>query len=105
MQQKAYFLAKIGADTAENEQQFAEICRSAVVPPAHAADRARQHGRDGEVRAEAPRVQVLGGPRHGARPSKMVLVCFGSKISNFSAQLLSKNDPISLNDLISVSSS
>ena len=25
MQQNAYFLAKIGADTAENEQQFAEI--------------------------------------------------------------------------------
>jgi len=25
MLQNAYFLAKIGADTAENEQQFAEI--------------------------------------------------------------------------------
>ena len=27
MLQNAYFLAKIGADTAENEQQFAEICQ------------------------------------------------------------------------------
>ena len=27
MLQNAYFLAKIGADTAENEQHFAEICR------------------------------------------------------------------------------
>ena len=27
MLQNAYFLAKIGADTAENEQYFAEICR------------------------------------------------------------------------------
>ena len=27
MLQKAYFLAKIGADTAENEQHFAEICQ------------------------------------------------------------------------------
>ena len=25
--QNAYFLAKIGADTAENEQHFAEICQ------------------------------------------------------------------------------
>ena len=27
MLQNAYFLAKIGADTAENEQHFAEICQ------------------------------------------------------------------------------
>ena len=27
MLQNAYLLAKIGADTAENEQHFAEICR------------------------------------------------------------------------------
>ena len=37
MLKNAYFLAKIGADTAENELQFAEIlpkfCRSAVVSP------------------------------------------------------------------------
>ena len=28
MLQNAYFLAKIGADTAENEQHFAEICQN-----------------------------------------------------------------------------
>ena len=33
MLQNAYLLAKIGADTAENEQHFTEICRSAVVSP------------------------------------------------------------------------
>ena len=33
MLQNAYFLAKIGADTAENEQHFAKFCRSAVVSP------------------------------------------------------------------------
>ena len=27
MRQNAYFLAKIGADTAENEQHFADICQ------------------------------------------------------------------------------
>ena len=30
MLQNAYFLAKIGADTAENEQHFAEICLAAM---------------------------------------------------------------------------
>ena len=32
MLQNAYFLAKIGADTAENEQHFAEICQK-LAPP------------------------------------------------------------------------
>ena len=30
MLQNAYFLAKIGSDTAENEQNFAEICQKLV---------------------------------------------------------------------------
>ena len=35
MLQNAYFLAKIGADTAENEQHFAEILPTdALCPPA-----------------------------------------------------------------------
>ena len=34
MLQSAYFLAKIGADTAENKQHFAEICQklAAILP-------------------------------------------------------------------------
>ena len=32
MLQNAYFLAKVGADTAENEQHFAEICQK-LAPP------------------------------------------------------------------------
>ena len=49
MLQNAYFLAKIGADTAENEQQFAEIClklateKSGAPPPQeNAADALEQ---------------------------------------------------------------
>ena len=33
MLQNAYFLAKIGADTAENEQHFAEICQKLATTP------------------------------------------------------------------------
>ena len=41
MLQNAYFLAKIGADTAENEQHFAEILRTDACPTlARAARRA-----------------------------------------------------------------
>ena len=41
MLQNAYFLAKIGADTAENEQHFAEICRDR---DAEGRPRAGRHG-------------------------------------------------------------
>ena len=41
MLQNAYFLAKIGADTAENEQHFAEISQfSKIRKPGHTAVRA-----------------------------------------------------------------
>ena len=41
MLQNAYFLAKIGADTAENEQHFAEICQPTLSDgPADGADSA-----------------------------------------------------------------
>ena len=33
MLQNAYFLAKIGADTAENEHHFAEICQKLATTP------------------------------------------------------------------------
>ena len=47
MLQNAYFLAKIGADTAENEQHFAEIlptdalrwCSAGAAPPGRADER------------------------------------------------------------------
>ena len=45
MLQNAYFLAKIGADTAENEQHFAEILQEitvAVVPRAGAPPRVQE---------------------------------------------------------------
>ena len=50
MLRNAYFLAKIGADTAENEQHFAEICRDRDADGVIA-----QAGRRavGEVRAQA----------------------------------------------------
>ena len=37
MLQNAYLLAKIGADTAENEQHFAEICQKLAIPWWHAS--------------------------------------------------------------------
>ena len=48
MLQNAYFLAKIGADTAENEQHFAEILpigRRAVLEVAQQAERPRAAAR------------------------------------------------------------
>ena len=39
MLQNAYLLAKIGADTAENEQHFAEICQTVAGLPQPAMDR------------------------------------------------------------------
>ena len=74
MLQKAYFLAKIGADTAENEQHFAEILpigrrvaaekltRSARALPGPAAADAPDAGAGGVLR----RVAVRGGG--GDRP-------------------------------------
>ena len=57
MLQNAYFLAKIGADTAENEQHFAEIGagrgRGAAAAGAEPAPRRGDRGRHGRRRAGA----------------------------------------------------
>ena len=47
MLQNAYFLAKIGADTAENEQHLAEICRDAAHARGTGLHRAAAAGRGG----------------------------------------------------------
>ena len=55
MLQNAYFLANIGADTAENEQHFAEICQKLAPPEQKAVHWAAG---EGEVR-EVPRAVLL----------------------------------------------
>ena len=45
MLQNAYLVAKIGADTAENEQQFAEIL---PIPPGARRPRTKVHARRGD---------------------------------------------------------
>ena len=49
MLQNAYFLAKIGADTAEKEQHFAEICQklATTLRAGHPRRRRRGGQRDG----------------------------------------------------------
>ena len=61
MLQNAYFLAKIGADTAENEQHFAEIL------PTDALCRRRQRSR-GEPWAAGPATPPTARPRPPKRP-------------------------------------
>ena len=78
MLKNAYLLAKIGADTAQHEQHFAEIlprfCRSAVVSPTDAATGAglREGGEDARAHREGPRPlggeQALGAPRGSPAP-------------------------------------
>ena len=64
MLQNAYFLAKIGADTAKNEQHFAEIFpKTASVAARWIGRRARRRLRRG-ARDEPRR----GAPRCGLRP-------------------------------------
>ena len=71
MLQNAYFLAKIGADTAENEQHFAEILPKIGNYPTGCGDlRSRQFIID---RTEAIRKIYTAGPMLAAR---MVLVGF-----------------------------
>ena len=55
MLQNAYLVAKIGADTAENEQHLPKFCRSAVVWPTPAGSAATHRACDGESRAELRR--------------------------------------------------
>ena len=62
MLQNAYFLAKIGGDTAENEQHFAEIlkfCRNFanLVAPGQRAAGARALGRGARRRLRPPRAR------------------------------------------------
>ena len=56
MLQNAYFLAKIGADTAENEQHFAEI----LVPPRRQApeDEGAPHDEE-EVRSARLNIEAI----------------------------------------------
>ena len=70
MLQNAYFLAKIGADTAENEQHFAEILpktRNYPTGPVPSSDARRAGGRRHEPEGLAPRRGV-----HRAGPSVWV---------------------------------
>ena len=66
MLQNAYFAAKIGADTAENEQHFAEI-----LPIGRRVGEAQGRGAGRGRRPALPARRLLGGarPAHGA-PAK-----------------------------------
>ena len=78
MLQNAYFLAKIGADTAENEQHFAEILpKTGGRRPSRGAAGCRAARRDRRGRRRGP-----GNER--VRPAATTYVCKISKISNFS---------------------
>ena len=58
MLQNAYFLAKFGADTAENEQHFAEICQQLATEAAERRDPRLHAG--GDRPALAPPVHGQG---------------------------------------------
>ena len=60
MLQNAYFLAKIGADTAENEQHSAEICQELAARALFPAAGARGRPELLRARGAAPRVQTAG---------------------------------------------
>ena len=64
MLQNAYFLAKIGADTAENERNFAEIlpkiCRKLATTPPSCGDADEGAGPEGGGRA-GPQVHERSG--------------------------------------------
>ena len=55
MLQNAYFLAKIGADTAENEQHFAEILPKFGNYPTHLPHQPREKPRPAALTKEATR--------------------------------------------------
>ena len=65
MLQNAYFLAKIGADTAENERNFAEICKNCQLP--YGSQRTRPSVAPDFVFANLARVRPSG-PRVISRP-------------------------------------
>ena len=83
MLQNAYFLAKIGADTAENEQHFAEILPtlSDVAAAASVADRGRGRllpGGPRDVGVQHAERPARGEPAHGAHRrsmDSMLVVC------------------------------
>ena len=61
MLQNAYFLGKIGADTAENEQHFPKFCRSAAVSPTGRGPRRGPRGRLPEADVDAVFAYLLEG--------------------------------------------
>ena len=69
MLQNAYLLAKIGADTAENERNFAEICQKLATGPAKEGPPPARRPR------HAPRAAWAPGPAPGSTPP--------SNLSNF----------------------
>ena len=81
MLQNAYFLAKIGADTAENEQHFAEICQKlATTPRVHYPPGAEYHAPDAAPAAPTSALppEVPGCAAAGARGAGKI-----SKIGKF----------------------
>ena len=90
MLQNAYFLAKIGADTAENEQHFAEILQTDAEDEASTVLRGRDGLHAGDHRRarrahRPPRRPVRGPPRAGwhanflANFERLVLGCVEAK--------------------------
>ena len=68
MLQNAYFLAKIGADTAENEQHFAEILPTDAQASTPSSLRAPRGRSPLLARVQAPVRDVAGRRRGAARP-------------------------------------
>ena len=62
MLQNAYFLAKIGADTAENEQHLAEICQKLATTLTRLGHRAAGAERRGGADARAVARSLPAGP-------------------------------------------
>ena len=86
MLQNAYFLAKIGADTAENEQPFAEILPIGrrVAHRGHPRYDARDPGRDGDVEAcfaDPARAYARGCP--GCSEVRLAKLTKLAKLANF----------------------
>ena len=75
MLQNAYFLAKIGADTAENEQHFAKILPKTGNYPTGPPGRLAVPGAPRFLLGPGPRVKTLGGSFHrGARAQKQTFM-------------------------------
>ena len=87
MLQNAYFLAKIGADTAENEQHFAEILPKIGNDPTGRGVRAARRAARG--RAAVPRREPALGPLRGpegAQPVGANVSCLQRRLDRRSFQ-------------------